>query len=200
MNKIKNKVLSPSPSPSRRLFLSRLLKLLVLISFVIILIPFLSSLSTNPTTEENKPATQWVATLQVNSILPGEVKSLSWSGGIFWVYKRTEKDIELLKTSKLPLRDPASENSDQPKDMMNEYRSFDKSLFVFVPLENKRGCQVRLYDGIGGIRFTEPCYAAEYDSAGHIVDNSGHEAQKNLSVPKHIIEEGMLKIGVWVKK
>lgn len=184
----------------RRLMLTRVMKLLVVIGFLGLLIPFLSSLSSNTNNETKDIATQWIVTLPIKTILPGEVKSLSWSGGIFWVYKRTEKDIELLKISKLPLRDPASENSDQPKDMMNEYRSFDKSLFVFVPLENKRGCQVRLYDGEGGIRFIEPCYAAKYDAAGRVINKSGHEGQKNLSVPKHKIEKGVLKIGVWVRK
>lgn len=198
MKENKNHILSQLPS--RRLLLSRILKLLVLISFVIILIPFLSSLSSYTNNEVKDISTQWVVTFPIKALLPGEVKSLSWSGGVFWIYKRTEKDIELLKSSTIPLRDRASENSDQPKGMMNQYRSFDKSLFVFVPLENKRGCQVRLYDGEGGVRFTEPCYASKYDAAGHLVDNSGHEAQKNLSVPKHIIEEGMLKIGIWVKK
>lgn len=184
----------------RRLMLTRVMKLLVVIGFLGLLTPFLSSLTSNINNETKDIATQWVVTLPIKAILPGEVKSLSWSGGIFWVYKRTEKDIELLKKSKLPLRDPASENSDQPKDMMNKYRSVDKTLFVFVPLENKRSCQVRSHDGEGGIRFTEPCYGAKYDAAGHLVSNSGHEGQKNLSVPKHIIEKGMLKIGVWVRK
>lgn len=189
-----------SSSLNRRLLLTRVMKLLVIVGFLGLLIPFFSSLSSNINDEKGDTTIHWVASLPIKAIVPGEVKTLLWSGGIFWVYKRTEKDIALLKKSKLFLIDSSSESSDQPKDMMNEFRSAEKSLFVFIPFENKRGCQVRLYDAEGGIRFTEPCYAAKYDAAGRLFNNSGHVDQRNLSVPKHIIEKGILKIGVWVRK
>ena len=192
---------SVSPSSSkRRQILSGLMKLLVFIGLVFVSIPFISHFSTNSIDEKQAASSHWIITQAVSDLVPGEVKALNWSGGLVWVYSRTEKDLHLLKKIDPDLRDTNSAKSDQPDSMKSNIRSANESVFVFIPQENKRGCQVSLKEGASKVRFTEPCYAAEYDAAGRIFENSGHKEQQNLAVPEHIIEDGILKIGIWMPK
>ena len=192
---------SPSPSSlNRRQILSGLIKLLVFIGLIFVSIPFLSSFSSNDIDEKKAASSRWIITLPVSDLISGEIKSLPWSGGLVWVYSRTEKDIQLLKKIDTSLGDTNSVKSDQPEQMVNNFRSASEKFFVFIPLENIKGCQINIVNEQEKVRFTEPCYRAQYDSAGRIFKNSGHKDQKNLAVPKHIIENGILKIGIWMPK
>lgn len=187
-------------SLKRRQILSGLMKLLVFIGLIFISIPFISSFSSNSIDEKQKSISNWIISLPISDLVQGEIKSLSWQGGLVWVYSRTQNDIQSLMETDNLLRDTLSKNSDQPQRMKNRMRSENNDIFVFIPQENKRGCQVRLSTEQGKTRFTEPCYSAKYDAAGRIFANSGHKEQQNLAVPEHIIEDGILKIGVWIPK
>ncbi|GMR16444.1 MAG: hypothetical protein BMS9Abin31_0779 [Gammaproteobacteria bacterium] len=187
-------------SLKRRQILSGLMKLLVFIGLIFLSIPFISSFSSNSIDEKQKTTSHWVITTPVSDLVEGEVKPLSWSGGLVWVYARNKKDIQSLKKSNIFLRDVSSTASDQPEDMQNNFRSANEKFFVFIPLENKRGCQVRLNASNENSLFTEPCFNANYDAAGRIIEKSGHKDQQNLAVPEHIIEDGILKIGIWMPK
>lgn len=185
---------------NRRQVLSGLMKLLFLIGFVFLSIPFISSFSTSEIDEKQKTTTRWVISLSVSDLVESEITPLSWSGGLVWVYVRNEKEIQSLKTNQHLLRDANSLNSDQPISMKNNFRSASEKYFVFIPQENKKGCQVSLNKEKENTVFTEPCFGANYDAAGRILKNSGDNAQQNLAVPEHMIESGVLKIGIWVPK
>lgn len=187
-------------SIKRRQFLSGLMKLLAFIGFVFLSIPFMSSFTTEDIDEKQAATSHWVITHALTDLAQGEIKALPWSGGLVWVYMRSESDIKLLKDSKVLLRDSSSEQSDQPESMKNNFRSASENYFVFIPLENKRSCQVRLNDEREVIIFTEPCFGAKYDAAGRLLENTGHKQQQNLAVPEHIIEDGILKVGIWRPK
>lgn len=190
---------SPS-SLKRRKILSGLMKLLVFIGLAFVSIPFISSFSSKSIDEKQTASSHWVITLPVSDLVAGEVKALSWAGRPVWIYSRTQRDIQSLKEFDNSLRDAASEQSDQPESMKDKMRSANPHYFVFIPRENKRGCQVSLNTGQQKVRFTEPCYAANYDAAGRVLGNSGNKEQRNLAVPEHIIEDGILKIGIWMPK
>jgi len=191
-----------SSSVKRRQILSGLMKLLAFIGLMFVSIPFLSSFSSKSIDEKQNTSSHWIITLPVADLEQGVIKFLSWSGGAVWVYSRTEKDIQLLNEQDSSLRDAISEKSDQPDKMKNKIRSADKKYFVFIPHENKRSCQVSLNTDQEKVRFFEPCFGAKYDAAGRIFENSGHidKTQQNLPVPEHAIEDGVLKIGVWIPK
>lgn len=190
---------SPS-SLQRRKLLAGLMKLLVLIGLGFVAVPLLSTFSTNSIDEKKTATSRWVITLPVTELNVGEVKELSWAGGQVWVYSRTAYDIQQLNKPTMMLRDALSDVSDQPENMKHALRSFDDNHFVFIPHENIRNCQVSLVEGDGFERFTEPCYRARYDAAGRILKDSGHAQQLNLAVPEHVVEEGILKIGIWMPK
>jgi len=187
-------------SLKRRQMLSGLMKLLAVIAFILISIPFFSSFTTNSIEEKQYLKSNWVITVSIADLVKGKIKKLSWSGGFIWVYARTDKDIEALTKNRSILRDAHSLNSDQPDGMQNNFRSASNQFFVFIPHENKKGCQVSLSHDYENVLFIEPCFNAQYDNAGRILKNSGHKEQQNLAVPKHIIEAGILKIGVWTPK
>ena len=194
-------MLTPSTeSLKRRQILSGLMKLLAFVALILISIPFFSSFSTSSIDEKQTSKSNWVITVPIVDLMVGEIKTLSWSGGLIWVYRRTEKDIQSLTKNNNLLRDAVSMNSDQPASMKSDFRSASNQFFVFVPQENKKGCQVSLNNESENVLFVEPCFNAKYDSAGRILKNSGHKEQNNLAVPKHIIESGILKIGVWTPK
>ena len=189
---------------NKRLLLVRLYKLFLLISFLGLLTPFLLSLTVFTGNSEKEVVNKWVVSVPVKNLSSGKIHALPWSGGLYWVYKRTDEDISSLKAindqpGNSELRDASSEFSDQPVNMANNFRSANEYYFVFVPLETKRSCQVRLVDDEPDVKFTEPCFGSQYDAAGRVFKESGHQDQKNLSVPMHKIENGVLKIAVWVK-
>ena len=187
-------------SIKRRQFLSGLMKLLAFIGFVFLSIPFMSSFTTEDINQKQAATSHWVITQALTDLAQGEITALSWSGGLVWVYTRTDRDIDSLRMNKELLRDSSSEQSDQPENMKTNFRSTSENYFVFIPHENKRSCQVRLNDAREAITFTEPCFGAKYDAAGRILENTGHKQQQNLAVPEHLIEDGILKIGIWRPK
>lgn len=184
----------------RRQFLSGLMKLLVFIGFVFLSIPFISSFTTDDIEEKQGASSHWVVTYPTRELVEGEIKALPWSGGLFWIYTRTKFDIKSLKNGKTLLSDEFSEKSDQPESMKNNFRSVSDKYFVFIPQENKRGCQVRLNEEKDNVVFTEPCFSAKYDAAGRKILKTGHKEQQNLAVPEHTVESGILKIGIWIPK
>ena len=192
---------SVSPSSiKRRQLLSGLMKLLVFIGLVFVSIPFIFSFSSKSIDEKQAATSRWIITTSISDLVAGQVKSFPWAGGLVWVYSRTEMDIQSLKETNVFLRDANSEKSDQPEQMKNKFRSANEKFFVFIPIENKKGCQVYLMNEQEKVRFTEPCYSSEYDIAGRIFKNNSHKEQQNLAVPEHIIEDGILKIGIWMPK
>jgi len=191
----------PEPtSLKRRQVLSGLMKLLGLIGLAFLSVPFISSFSSNEINEKQRASSAWVIKHPVTDFTQGKVTVLNWSGGVVWVYARTENNISWLNENDVELHDALSKQSDQPEKMRNNFRSYSEKYFVFIPMENKKGCQVRLSDGSEKALFSEPCFSAKYDAAGRIFKNSGHQDQINLSIPEHVVEDGILKIGIWQPK
>lgn len=185
---------------NRRQILSGLMKLLVLIGLAFVSIPFISSFSSNEISEKQTASSRWIINQPIADLTQGKVTVLDWPGGSVWVYARNEKNILSLVKNNDFLRDPFSTQSDQPEGMKNTKRSASDKFFVFIPLENKRGCQVSLNDEQERALFSEPCFGSKYDAAGRILKNTGNKEQQNLAVPKHIVEDGILKIGIWMPK
>ena len=196
----RRKLIIVSSSNKRREILSGLMKLLFFIGFVFLSIPFVSTFTSSDIEEKQKSSTRWVITSPISELVDGEIKKFNWSGGLVWVYVRSTEDIQSLKNKSNLLRDRLSVKSDQPDNMEDSFRSSNKKYFVFVPQENKKGCQVRLNKENENTVFSEPCFSAKYDSAGRIFENSGHVQQTNLAVPEHVVEDGILKVGIWMPK
>ncbi|MDH5601664.1 MAG: hypothetical protein OEY78_10210 [Gammaproteobacteria bacterium] len=187
-------------SLKRRQLLAGLMKMLVLIGLGFFSYALISSFSSNSLDEKKSSNSRWVMSVPVSELVEGKIKTLAWAGGHAWVYFRTSADIQSLNKPEMILRDARSDKSDQPEALKTRQRSMNPRYFVFIPRENKRNCQVSLLKSDEKGRFTEPCYGAKYDAAGRIMKDSGHHEQQNLAVPEHMIENGILKIGIWMPK
>jgi ubiquinol-cytochrome c reductase iron-sulfur subunit len=169
----------------RRLYLSVLLKLLIIVGLLGAAIPFIASLlqGTDVPQRENP----WRVEIDLADMAPGQIKRLNWPGGEVWIYQRSPEEVKLLQfTSTDFLRDSESIASNQPLAMRNSLRSLHASYFVFLPRETRRGCRVHLIElDSGRPGFTEPCYNGRYDSAGRIFRDSGDPEQRNLPVPPY---------------
>ncbi|NNF95533.1 MAG: hypothetical protein HKM94_01240 [Halobacteria archaeon] len=173
-------------SNPRRLYLRVTLKLLLLMGLGLAAIPFIASLrqvGSDPG-DTNNP---WIVEVDLRGHEAGQIHAVPWPGGEVWIHYRTQQDIRHLQTAAMDtLRDPASQQSDQPAAVITGYRSLKPEYFVFLPRETRRGCQVQqieLQVGITG--YSEACYGARFDNAGRIFKHSGQPDQHNLTIPPH---------------
>ena len=123
----------------------------------------------------------------ISGLSRGEIKKIKQFSSEVWVYYRTLQDIEQINTMHHDiLRDPQSQHSQQPAEMLPKFRSLNKDYFVFIPFETQKQCQVqpdRLPSGHNG--FSEGCYRGFFDAAGRALALGGHREQKNLIVPPY---------------
>ena len=175
-----------------RIYLVRTVKLLGLFGFAIALVPFVGFLISG---DDLDSGNEDDVSLEVNlaDLKPGHTKKLELLNWPVWVYHRTPENMAALRRFEHQLKDPKSNESEQPVDARNPLRSLKPEFFVFVPLETERNCQVRFAEQTefsqpgrewaGG--FVEPCFGARYDLAGRIFRDSGHGEQRNLRVPNY---------------
>lgn len=172
-------------SNPRRLYLKVTLKLLLLTGLGLAAIPFIVSLrhvGSNPDT-----GNPWVVEVDLSGLEAGRIHAVPWPGGEVWIHSRTRQDIRYLQTvASDALRDPDSQQSDQPAAVITGYRSLRPEYFVFLPRESRRGCQVQQIELPAGVTgYTEACYRARFDNAGRIFKHTGQPDQHNLAVPPH---------------
>lgn len=173
------------PSQHKRLILSVLLKLLILLGLLIGSIPFVSSLFLADSDEDK--VLKHFSAHDISALERGGIQKIKQPSFEVWVYYRTLQDIEQIKT--MPhdlLRDPLSKLSQQPSDMLPEFRSLNKDYFVFVPNESLKQCQVQPDQSTSGHNgFSELCYRGFFDTAGRALTAHGSQQQKNLKVPAY---------------
>jgi len=173
------------PNP-RHLYLRVTLKLLLLIGLGLAAIPFIASLR-HGGSDLGDPRNPWIVEVDLSGLEAGQIHAVPWPGGEVWIHYRTQQDIQYLQTIATDsLRDPASEQSDQPGTISNDSRSLRPEYFVFLPRETRRGCQVQQIELQAGLTaYSEACFGARFDNAGRILKHSGQPDQHNLTVPPH---------------
>ena len=129
--------------------------------------------------------------VDVSKLQAGQKVTVEWRGKPVWVVKRTQKNLEELKALDEQLRDPASENDQQPVYARNEFRSIKDEYLVLVGICTHLGCSPTYRpevapadlgaDWKGG--FFCPCHGSKFDLAGRVY--SGVPAPLNLEVPPH---------------
>jgi ubiquinol-cytochrome c reductase iron-sulfur subunit len=173
-------------SNPHRLYLRVTLKLLLLTGLGLAAIPFIASLryvGSDPGDTRNP----WVVEVDLSDLEAGQVEVVPWPGGEVWIYYRTQLEIQHLQTvARDTLRDPDSQQSEQPATVISDTRSLKPEYFVFLPRETRRGCQVQQIELLAGIKgYSEACYGARFDNAGRVFKHSGQPDQHNLTIPPH---------------
>ncbi len=130
--------------------------------------------------------------LDISKLEPGAMLKAEWRGKAIYVVNRTADELQRLnKLGAEQLRDPDSEEPQQPAYARNEYRSIKKDILVLVGVCTHLGCAPEFRPEVapedlgpqwpGG--FFCACHGSKFDLAGRVY--KGVPAPLNLPVPPH---------------
>ncbi|VAW59344.1 Ubiquinol-cytochrome C reductase iron-sulfur subunit [hydrothermal vent metagenome] len=151
-------------------------------------VPFLSSWAPS---ERAKTAGAPVE-LDISKLQEGQLLTVEWRGKPVWVIKRTQQNLSDLPTLDDSLRDPASENDQQPPYAQNPTRSRKPAIAILVGICTHLGCSPTYRPDMGAADlggadwkggFFCPCHGSKFDLAGRVYKSV--PAPLNLEVPPH---------------
>jgi ubiquinol-cytochrome c reductase iron-sulfur subunit len=141
----------------------------------------------------------------ISKLEPGAVVKVNWRGQAIFVVRRTPEMLATLSSPEVVnnLRDPNSEESEQPAYTQNESRALKPEYLVLVGVCTHLGCAPLSRfepqdaelgaDWRGG--FYCPCHGSKFDLAGRVFKDV--PAPTNLRVPPYrFMNETLLQIGV----
>jgi ubiquinol-cytochrome c reductase iron-sulfur subunit len=141
----------------------------------------------------------------ISKLEPGAVLKVNWRGQAIYIVRRTPEMLATLANPEIvsQLRDPKSEESEQPEYTKNETRALKPEFLVLVGVCTHLGCapldrfqpqDAELgADWPGG--FYCPCHGSKFDLAGRVFKDV--PAPTNLRVPPYrFVNESVVQIGV----
>jgi ubiquinol-cytochrome c reductase iron-sulfur subunit len=141
----------------------------------------------------------------ISKLEAGAVMKVNWRGQAIFIVRRTPEMLATLTTPQIvsQLRDPKSEESEQPEYTKNDIRALKPEYLVLVGVCTHLGCapldrfqpqDAELgADWPGG--FYCPCHGSKFDMAGRVFKDV--PAPTNLRVPPYrFMNEGVIQIGV----
>lgn len=150
-------------------------------------VPFLSSWQPSARAKAaGAPVQADISKLEMGALL-----RVKWRGKPVWIVRRTKEMLDALPTLNEVLRDPNSEESEQPAYCTNELRSRKAEYFIGVGICTHLGCSPTYRPEVapadlgaewkGG--FFCPCHGSRFDLAGRVY--KGVPAPLNLVIPPH---------------
>ena len=133
----------------------------------------------------------------------GQQMRVKWRGQPVWIVRRGEDALASIGLLDDSVRDPASEEDQQPEYARNAYRSRKPEYLVLIGLCTHLGCSPTYVKATsphslgkewrGG--FYCPCHGSKFDYAGRVYQ--GVPAPTNLVVPPHMyVSDTQIIIGV----
>lgn len=181
---------------SKRQFLTTALTVVGAVGTGYLAVPFLSQMQPSV----KAMAASAPVEIDISKIEEGQLIRVAWRGKPVWVVQRSPQVLETLKTLDSQLRDPFSNESEQPESSKNPARSMKPEIFVAVGLCTHLGCSPTFRpevaphdlgaDWKGG--FFCPCHGSWFDLAGRVY--KGVPAPTNLEVPPYRYETDTLII------
>jgi ubiquinol-cytochrome c reductase iron-sulfur subunit len=140
--------------------------------------------------------------VDISKIEPGQLLRVEWRGKPVWVVSRPQSVLDNLDAIGDKLRDPNSEEPQQPDYSTNQYRSIKPELFVAVGICTHLGCSPTYLPGsfseqVQGVEygFFCPCHGSKFDMAGRVFQ--GVPAPLNLVVPPyHFVDDTTILVGL----
>jgi ubiquinol-cytochrome c reductase iron-sulfur subunit len=140
--------------------------------------------------------------VDISKLEEGAMMRVIWRGSPVSILKRSPEMLSRLENETADLRDPNSEQDQQPAYAQNEFRSIKPDVLVLVSNCTHLGCVPTNRfevapadlgpDWVGG--FFCPCHGSKFDLAGRVF--SGVPAPLNLKVPPHrFVGDDLLIIG-----
>ncbi len=137
----------------------------------------------------------------ISKLKPGEQVIYEWRGRPVFIMHRTKEMIDELSELTDRLRDPDSNESEQPVYTKNTYRAIKPEYLVIVGICTHLGCTPLFKPEIGTISSTWPggyfcpCHGSGYDMAGRVFKDV--PAPINLPIPPHkYVKDKLILIGV----
>ncbi len=146
------------------------------------------------------------APVQVNisKIEPGAMITVEWRGKPVYIVRRTDEALENLSKTDDLVRDPNSEEPQQPAYATNHARSIKPEVLILLGLCTHLGCAPMFRPEVGATDlggdswqggFFCPCHGSKFDLAGRVF--KGVPAPINLQVPPHRYDsDSLVTIGV----
>ena len=142
--------------------------------------------------------------VDISKLEPGARIIAEWRSKPVWIVRRTEETLANLAKVEGNLRDPNSEQQQQPDYAKNQYRSLRPEILVLVGLCTHLGCAPSYRPEVGAADlggdewlggFYCPCHGSKFDLAGRIFQ--GVPAPTNLVVPPYMFEsDNVIVVGV----
>ena len=173
----------------RRRFLTTSATVVGGVGVLVTAVPFVSTL----TPSAKARAAGAPVEVDISDIQPGERKIVKWQGKPVWILRRDETSLNSLSELDSEVRDPESEENQQPKYARNHYRSIKPEYLIILGLCTHLGCSPKYVveddagswglpdDWHGG--FFCPCHGSTFDLAGRVF--KGVPAPTNLIIPPH---------------
>lgn len=131
--------------------------------------------------------------VDIAKLEPGQRVTHKWRGQPVWIVRRTPEMLDKLKAlGDDTLRDPNSEESEQPEYATNAWRSEKEEYLILVGLCTHLGCSPSFIPEVGEMDkewpggFFCPCHGSKFDLAGRVY--SGVPAPTNMRVPPYRFE------------
>lgn len=141
----------------------------------------------------------------ISKLEPGAMIKVNWRGQAIFIVNRSPDMRAKLDSAELTaqLRDPDSEESEQPPYAKNSARALNPEFLVLVGVCTHLGCAPMSRFQIGDAElgadwpggFYCPCHGSKFDLSGRVFKDV--PAPLNLKVPPYrFINEGLVQIGV----
>jgi ubiquinol-cytochrome c reductase iron-sulfur subunit len=157
------------------------------VATVAVAVPFVLSMMPS----ERAKAAGAPVEVDISKVEPGMLLAIEWRGQPVWIVRRTKEMLESLPKLDEKLRDPKSDNSEQPTYCKNPERAIKAEYFVAVGICTHLGCSPTYRkevaaadlgsDWLGG--FFCPCHGSRFDLAGRVFKDV--PAPTNLPIPPH---------------
>lgn len=138
--------------------------------------------------------------VDISKLEEGAQLTVEWRGQPVWIIRRTKAALDKLASLNSGLRDPNSQDPQQPSYAKNLYRSIKPEYLVLIGLCTHLGCVPTYRPDLGSIDaswpggFFCPCHGSKFDMAGRVF--KGVPAPTNLVVPPYTYtQENVILIG-----
>ncbi|EGS71943.1 ubiquinol-cytochrome c reductase iron-sulfur subunit [Vibrio cholerae] len=171
----------------RRRFLTATTAVVGGLGAVAVAVPFIKSW--NPSAKAKAAGAP--VEVEISKLEEGQMVRVEWRGKPVWVVRRSQAVVEGLKSHVNQLRDPNSDELQQPNYAQNPYRSIKPEYFIAVGICTHLGCSPTYLpdsfsEQVQGVKsgFFCPCHGSKFDMAGRVFQ--AVPAPLNLVIPPHM--------------
>jgi len=170
---------------SRRKFLTRATIATGAVGAGLAAVPFIASWNPSERARAQGAPTE----LDLSKIEPGQMTVTVWRKTPVYVVHRTPDMVKRIAGHENELKDPHSEDSEQPPYARNDVRARSPEFLVLIGVCTHLGCLPKQRFGAGELYpswpggFHCPCHGSRFDLAGRVFD--GSPASTNLRVPPY---------------